>query len=71
MSIAGDVLGIFKKDWKLFVAANVFLFGLFVLGTLAGLGGRDVRPEGIAEAARWALAPERQVEERLWLGLKR
>jgi pyruvate/2-oxoacid:ferredoxin oxidoreductase alpha subunit len=42
-----------------------------VLGALAGLGGRDVRPEGIAEAARWALVPERHPEERLWLGLKR
>ena len=42
-----------------------------VLGALGGLGGRDVRPEGIAEAARWALAPERRPEERLWLGLKR
>jgi hypothetical protein len=37
MGIAGDILGIFKKDWKLFVAANVFLFGLFVLGALIGL----------------------------------
>ena len=42
-----------------------------VLGALAGLGGRDVRPEGIAEAAAWALSPERHAEERLWLGLKR
>jgi pyruvate/2-oxoacid:ferredoxin oxidoreductase alpha subunit len=42
-----------------------------ILGALAGLGGRDVRPEGIVEAARWALAPERRPEERLWLGLKR
>jgi len=42
-----------------------------VLGALAGLGGRDVRPEAIAEAAAWALAPERHAEERLWLGLKR
>jgi hypothetical protein len=42
MSIAGNVLGIFKKDWKLFVAANVFLFGLFILGTLAGLAFPDV-----------------------------
>jgi pyruvate/2-oxoacid:ferredoxin oxidoreductase alpha subunit len=42
-----------------------------VLGALAGLGGRDVRPEGIVEAARWALVPERHGEERLWLGLKR
>ncbi|HEY3273326.1 MAG TPA: hypothetical protein VGJ92_06165 [Methanocella sp.] len=37
MSIAGDIAGIFKKDWKLFVASNVFLFGLFVLGTLVGM----------------------------------
>ena len=42
-----------------------------VLGAVAGLGGRDVRPEGIAQAAAWALAPERHAEERLWLGLKR
>ncbi len=42
-----------------------------VLGALAGLGGRDVRPEGVAEAAAWARAPERHAEERLWLGLKR
>jgi pyruvate/2-oxoacid:ferredoxin oxidoreductase alpha subunit len=42
-----------------------------VLGAVAGLGGRDVRPEGFAEAATWALAPERHAEERLWLGLKR
>lgn len=36
MSIAGDIAGIFRKDWKLFLACNVFLFGLFVLGTLVG-----------------------------------
>jgi hypothetical protein len=37
MGIAGNLAGIFKKDWKLFVASNVFLFGLFVLGALVGL----------------------------------
>jgi hypothetical protein len=37
MGIAGDLAGIFRKDWKLFVAANVFLFGLFILGALVGL----------------------------------
>jgi hypothetical protein len=37
MGIVSDVAGIFKKDWKLFVAANVFLFGLFILGALVGL----------------------------------
>jgi hypothetical protein len=37
MGIAGNIAGIFKKDWKLFVASNVFLFGLFVLGALVGL----------------------------------
>jgi hypothetical protein len=37
MSIAGDIAGIFRKDWKLFLASNVFLFGLFVLGALVGL----------------------------------
>jgi hypothetical protein len=37
MSIAGDIASIFKKDWKLFVLANVFLFGLFALGVLAGM----------------------------------
>jgi len=45
--------------------------GPLILGAVAGLGGRDVRPEGMLEAARWALAPERRPEERLWLGLKR
>jgi hypothetical protein len=37
MGIAGNIAGIFKKDWKLFVASNVFLFGLFILGALVGL----------------------------------
>jgi hypothetical protein len=37
MGIAGDIAGIFRKDWKLFAAANAFLFGLFVVGVLAGL----------------------------------
>jgi hypothetical protein len=37
MGIAGDIAGIFRKDWKLFLASNIFLFGLFVLGVLAGL----------------------------------
>jgi hypothetical protein len=37
MSIARDIANIFRKDWKLFVASNVFLFGLFVLGVLAGM----------------------------------
>jgi hypothetical protein len=37
MRIARDIADIFKKDWKLFLASNVFLFGLFVLGALAGL----------------------------------
>jgi hypothetical protein len=37
MGIAHDIAGIFRKDWKLFVASNVFLFGLFVLGALFGL----------------------------------
>ncbi len=36
MSITGDIAGIFKKDWKLFLACNVFLFGLFILGILVG-----------------------------------
>jgi len=46
MSIAGDIVGdiagIFKKDWKLFLSCNVFLFGLFVLGILAGQVFPDV-----------------------------
>lgn len=36
MDIVGDIAGIFKKDWKLFLASNVFLYGLFVLGIVAG-----------------------------------
>jgi hypothetical protein len=42
MGIAGDIAGIFRKDWKLFVASNVFLFGLFILGVLAGLAFPNV-----------------------------
>lgn len=37
MSFASDVAGIFKKDWKLFLASNAALFGLFILGVLAGV----------------------------------
>jgi hypothetical protein len=37
MTITGGIADIFKKDWKLFVVANVFLFGLFALGVLAGM----------------------------------
>lgn len=37
MGVAGDIAGIFRKDWKLFLASNVFLFGLFALGLLAGM----------------------------------
>jgi hypothetical protein len=42
MGSARDIAGIFRKDWKLFVASNVFLFGLFILGLLAGLAFPDV-----------------------------
>ena len=37
MGVAADIAGIFWKDRKLFLACNVFLFGLFVLGVLAGM----------------------------------
>jgi len=37
MSIARDLADIFRKDWKLFAASNVYLFGLFALGVLAGI----------------------------------
>jgi|AGTN01.1.fsa_nt_gi Integral membrane protein DUF95. len=49
MSFAGDIAGIFRKDWKLFVASNVFLFGLFILGMLVGLAFPDVHNA----LARW------------------
>ncbi len=42
MSIIEDISGIFKKDWKLFLASNVFLFGLFILGILVGQVFPDV-----------------------------
>ncbi len=45
MSITGDIAGIFKKDWKLFVASNVFLFGLFALGVLAGVAFPSVHDQ--------------------------
>jgi hypothetical protein len=37
MGIAGNIAGIFRKDWKLFLASNIFLFGLFVIGAIVGL----------------------------------
>ncbi|OPY28612.1 MAG: hypothetical protein A4E28_01412 [Methanocella sp. PtaU1.Bin125] len=36
VDIVRDIAGIFKRDWKLFLASNIFLFGLFVLGILVG-----------------------------------
>jgi hypothetical protein len=42
MGITADIAGIFRKDWKLFVASNVFLYGLFVLGVLTGVAFPDV-----------------------------
>ncbi len=43
MSVTGDIVGIFRKDWKLYLACNVFLFGLFILGIIAGQAFPDVR----------------------------
>lgn len=45
--IAGDIAGIFKKDWKLFLACNVFLFGLLVLGILTGLAFPDIHEKSV------------------------
>jgi hypothetical protein len=42
MGIAANIAEIFRKDWKLFVASNVFLFGLFVLGVLVGFAFPDI-----------------------------
>jgi hypothetical protein len=49
MGFAGNIAGIFKKDWKLFVVSNVFLFGLFAVGVLAGMAFPDVHDQLI----RW------------------
>ncbi len=49
MGIVGDIADIFRKDWKLFVASNVFLFGLFILGMFVGLAFPDVHNA----LARW------------------
>jgi hypothetical protein len=45
MTIIGGIADIFKKDWKLFVVANVFLFGLFALGVLAGMAFPSVQDQ--------------------------
>ena len=45
MGITGNIAGIFKKDRKLFVASNVFLFGLFALGVLAGMAFPSVHDQ--------------------------
>jgi hypothetical protein len=47
MSIAGDITGIFRKDWKLFIACNVFLFGLLFLGILTGLAFPDIHDRSV------------------------
>ena len=37
MSLVQDVLGIFRKDWKLFLAVNVFFFGTVLVGAVIAL----------------------------------
>ena len=37
MKMIHDITGIFKKDWKLFLATNVFYFGLILIGALIAL----------------------------------
>lgn len=74
MGIAGDIAGIFRKDWKLFVASNAFLFGLFVLGAIAGLAFPDVQEalarwiERVATAGPVGTVAKTLEEENIWLG---
>ncbi len=42
-----------------------------VFGFISGLGGRDITPELIEEAVRYAVEHSRPEEEILWLGLKK
>ena len=37
MKLIHDITGIFRKDWKLFLATNVFYFGLILIGALIAL----------------------------------
>ncbi|HEY3422405.1 MAG TPA: hypothetical protein VGK13_04540 [Methanocellaceae archaeon] len=43
MKLINDIISIFKKDWKLFLATNAFYFGLLVIGALIALADPQVQ----------------------------
>ena len=54
MSVVGDIAGIFKRDRWLFLACNVFLFGTFIAGVLAGTAYPGVHDTAAAFVERAA-----------------
>ncbi len=43
MDLIKDIVGIFRKDWKLLVAVNVFYFGILLVGALIALLRPDIQ----------------------------
>lgn len=43
MTLTGDIITIFKKDWKLLLAVNAFYFGIMLIGGLIALLRPDIQ----------------------------
>ncbi|MFB3887398.1 MAG: pyruvate ferredoxin oxidoreductase [Thermodesulfobacteriota bacterium] len=68
-NLSAGVGGIFAQELKASLYPGELRPQIF--GFVSGLGGRDITPELIEEAIRYALDYDQPGEEILWLGLKR